>query len=92
MLQPKLKKMHRQRYCLVKLIFVLTISQHLFIGVCENVTASTYEDVKSEILSRKAVQMKTPPGQPGSIVDVIVDVVPFTVLDIDDAQQVWIVY
>ena len=67
---------------------MITIFQWANIGVCENVTATTYEDVKFEILSRKAVQMKTPPGPPGASVNVTVAVIPFTVLDIDDAQQV----
>ena len=48
----------------------------------------SYADLKEDILSRKDVRFKVPPGGGIASVPVSVDLAPFAVLDIDDGQQV----
>ena len=47
-----------------------------------------YAALKREVTSREDVVMQVPPGNITSGVHVVVNVVPFTLLDVDDVSQV----
>jgi hypothetical protein len=51
---------------------------------------SAYYRLKTDLLQREAVKGRVPPGSGLTPVTVAVDVIPLSVLDVDDAKQVWL--